>query len=294
MAAVVFGATYLIAFLLHQCVAFLSTGSAGRSFKVLSPGMLSPLGVIFGLFVPFAAAQVWSDSDRAHTAVNSEASALRSVVVLASSLPGEQEERLRTLVQRYIDEAVSEEWPLMAEGAATLSIIPPPLNEALQATLALAPATPGQEIAQREIARSLEDALEARRQRILISHAEVNATKWACLIMQAVCALLGIALVHAENRLGRRSPSVVLQPAWPHRSSSSSRMIDPSRSKSRCRPMRCCRSCPWQRPTPDRKAGPYGSIRTPGLRRPWGSSAFFAARSASAKRGGRWRSYHGR
>jgi hypothetical protein len=107
---------------------------------------------------------------------------------------------LRTLVQRHIEQTVKEEWPLMAEGAATLSIDPPELNEALRTTLALAPTGPGQEIAQREIARSLEDALEARRQRVLISHAEVNATKWACLILQAVCALLAIAIVHADNR----------------------------------------------------------------------------------------------
>ena len=38
----------------------------------------------------------------------------------------------------------------------------------------------------------------------------------------------------------------------------------------------------------------HGSMRTPGLSRPRGSSAFFAARSASANSGGRWRSYHGR
>lgn len=201
MAVAVFGATYVVAFLLHQLVALLSARGAGRSFKALSPGMLSPLGVIFGLFVAFTAAQIWNDTDRARAAVNGEASALRSVVVLASSLPKEPEERLRALVHRYIDEVVSQEWPLMAEGAATLSIIPPTLNEALRTTLALAPASPGQEIAQREIARSLENALEARRQRILVSHAEVNATKWVCLILQAVCALLAIAVVHGDNRL---------------------------------------------------------------------------------------------
>jgi hypothetical protein len=38
--------------------------------------MLSPLGVVFGLFVVFTAAQVWSDNDRASTAVSREATAL--------------------------------------------------------------------------------------------------------------------------------------------------------------------------------------------------------------------------
>ena len=217
MTVVVFGATYVVAFLLYLCVALLSAGKAGGSLKALSPGMLSPLGVIFGLFVAFTAAQVWSDSERARAAVNHEASALRSVVVLASSLPGEPEERLRMLVQRYIDEAVSQEWPTMAEGSATLRTIPPTLNDALRTTLALASASPGQEIAQREIARSLEDALEGRRQRILISQSEVNVTKWACLILcrpYAPCSPSRSFTV--TTALRRPSPSAALRPAWPH------------------------------------------------------------------------------
>ncbi|MER8431752.1 hypothetical protein [Mesorhizobium caraganae] len=137
-----FGATYIVAFILHQGIAVLSAGSTARSFKALSPGMLPPLGIIFGLFVAFTAAQVWSDNDRANAAVNREASALRSVVLLASSFPGEPEARLRTLVRSYIEETTSQEWPLMAESAATLTIIPPALNEALRTTLALTPSNP--------------------------------------------------------------------------------------------------------------------------------------------------------
>ena len=38
----------------------------------------------------------------------------------------------------------------------------------------------------------------------------------------------------------------------------------------------------------------HGSTRTPGLRMPAGSTAAFAARSASANGAGRWRSYQGR
>jgi len=200
MALVVFGATYVVSFILHQGIAALSAGSTARSFKALSPGMLPPLGIIFGLFVAFTAAQVWSDNDRANAAVNREASALRSVVLLASSFPGEPEARLQTLVRSYIEETTSQEWPLMAESAATLTISPA-LNEALRTTLALAPGNPGQEIAQREITRWLEDAFEARRQRVLVSSAQINATKWACLILQAFCALLAIAIVHSDNRM---------------------------------------------------------------------------------------------
>jgi len=66
--------------------------------------MLPPLGIIFGLFVAFTAAQVWTDNERANTAVDREASALRAVVVLAATFPGEPESRLRAFVRRHIEQ----------------------------------------------------------------------------------------------------------------------------------------------------------------------------------------------
>jgi Protein of unknown function (DUF4239) len=201
MTFVVFNATYLFAVLVQTVVGMLATGERVRAFKAVSPGMLPPLGIIFGLFVAFTAAQVWSDNDHASAAVNREASALKSVLVLAAAFPGEPEEQLQSLIRRYIEDTTNKEWPLMVRHDATLSISPAPLTEALRQTLALSPNNPGQQIAQREIATSLENAFEARRQRILVSRSHVNLTKWACLLLQAACALIAIAVVHSDNRL---------------------------------------------------------------------------------------------
>ena len=76
MALIVFGFTYLLAAVIYVVVMILAIGERARSFKAVSPGMLPPLGIIFGLFVGFTAAQVWSDADRANAAVDREASAL--------------------------------------------------------------------------------------------------------------------------------------------------------------------------------------------------------------------------
>jgi hypothetical protein len=81
----------------------LAKGERARAFKAVSPGLLSPLAIIFGLFVAFTAAQVWSDSDRANAAIDGEASALRAVVVLAAAVPGVPESQLRALVRRHIE-----------------------------------------------------------------------------------------------------------------------------------------------------------------------------------------------
>ena len=75
MALLVFGITYLLALGIHAGVAALARSGRAKSFKSVSPGMLPPLGIIFGLFVAFTAAQVWSDNDRASSAVRDRSTA---------------------------------------------------------------------------------------------------------------------------------------------------------------------------------------------------------------------------
>ncbi len=201
MALLVFGLTYLVTATIYAVITVFAVGERARSFKAISPGLLPPLGIIFGLFVVFTAAQVWTDNEKAKAEIDREASALRSVVIFATSFPRESEIQLRELIRRYIADAATQEWAMMAHRTATLRAIPAVLAEALKATLALSPSSEGQKIAQREIATALETALDARRQRIIISQSQVNLLKWLCLFMQAVCALVAIAMVHSDNRL---------------------------------------------------------------------------------------------
>jgi hypothetical protein len=51
-----------------------------------------------------------------------------------------------------------------------LKVIPPALADALGSALSLVPKTAGQIVAQREIMTAVENALDARRQRIILSH----------------------------------------------------------------------------------------------------------------------------
>jgi uncharacterized MnhB-related membrane protein len=122
-------------------------------------------------------------------------------VILAATFPKDNEYQLRVLIRRYIADVATQEWPMMARGTANLKAIPGVLVEALQATLAFMPSTEGQKTAQRELANALETALDARRQRIMISQSQVNLVKWSSLFVQAICALFAIAMVHSDNRL---------------------------------------------------------------------------------------------
>ena len=82
---------------------------------------------------------------------------------------------------------------MMARGTATLRFTPLLLVEAMQLTLALSPNTEGK--------GGCSAGARARRQRIIISQSRVNLVKWLCLFVQAVAALLAIAMVHCDNRI---------------------------------------------------------------------------------------------
>jgi hypothetical protein len=204
MAIVILGATYLMAAAIYWTVLSLAVGERARAFKAVSPGLLPPLGIIFGLLVAFLAAQAWGDVDRAHTAVNREASALRAVILLSESFPGDAEKRLRELMRQHIHHAQIEEWPAMAGRRATLTMIPTSLEQALQTALALNAQGDGQAAAQRGIVAALENVLDSRRQRILVSQSEMNWVKWMSLIIQAIGMLTAIAMVHIDNRATAR------------------------------------------------------------------------------------------
>ena len=129
----VFGLTYVVSASIYAVVVALARGARASVFKAVSPGMLPPLGILFALFVAFTASEVWGNIERANTAVDREASAAKSVLVLAATFPGEPEARLRALIGRYIEKAVTEEWPSMAHQSSGLSVTPPSLAEALTA-----------------------------------------------------------------------------------------------------------------------------------------------------------------
>jgi hypothetical protein len=125
-------------------------------------------------------------------------------VLLGAAFPGETEAKRRDLIHRHIEQAVSVEWPSMAHRSATLTIVPAQLGEALRLALTLAPSGESQVAAQRELLVSLQAALEARRQRIILSHSSLNWVKWTALLLQAGLILIAIALVHADNRTANK------------------------------------------------------------------------------------------
>ena len=203
MALVIFLATYLVAGSIGFVVAALAVNERAKGFKAVSPGILPPLGILFALLVGFIAVEVWGNFAKAKTAVETEASALRAVVLLAGAFPDQNRMSIYALVNRHIDESVNKEWPEMAQQRMTLAALPTALIEALHETLALKPADESQRAAQSEMVKELHTALDARRQRIVISESALGTVKWLGILLQGFCTLVAIAVVHSDNRLAR-------------------------------------------------------------------------------------------
>ena len=200
MATVVFLVTAIITWLIHATVTRLAVDQRARAFKAVTPALLPPLGIVYALLVAFLSAQVWNDSQRASVEVSREASALRTVDLLAATFPPDFATRLHELLSRYVTQTADEEWPAMSSQGATLAVAPAPLSEALRLSLAAVPTTDGQRVAQREMVVALEQALDARRQRIIISRSSINGVKWAGLIGVAIVVLIAIAMVQCDNK----------------------------------------------------------------------------------------------
>jgi len=81
---------------------------------------------------------------------------------------------------------------------------PPRLAEALRMAILYVPSGEGQVAAQRELISALGDALDARRQRIILSHSSINWVKWNVLLLEAALTLVAIAMIHSDNPRANR------------------------------------------------------------------------------------------
>jgi Protein of unknown function (DUF4239) len=201
MTVVVVAGTAVVNGIIFRTVFSLATAERRPAFKLVSPVMLTPLAVVFGLIVGFLAAQVWSDAEHANAAVTREAGALDTVVLLTTSFPGETGKRVRALVRQHIEDAVAREWPAMARQDRTLAMLTTADTEAIELILSIVPAGNAQTIAQREMIDAFRTALDARRERIIISRSKINWVKWTVVLVLGGLILATVAIVHCDNRL---------------------------------------------------------------------------------------------
>lgn len=199
IALVLFGLCYGLAAIIFIATAIVSPRRIAAELRQTTPVIMTPLAIIFGLLIAFLAARVWSNLDRANAYIAQEASAIRESVLLAETLSGGTPGAVRGAVKKYLQFIEAEDWPAMAESRANLRRPPPDLTEAMTALLSFVPAAPGQQVAQQRAVVAIEQALEARRNRILLSQATIAPIQWLVIFILAGLLLLTIAMVNIDQ-----------------------------------------------------------------------------------------------
>jgi hypothetical protein len=102
-------------------------------------------------------------------------------------------------VSRYLHFVDTEDWPGMLHGRANLRRLPPGLSDAQTTLLSFAPQGAGQRLAQERATNAVETALQARRDRILLSEAAISPPQWVVIIVLDALILVTIAMVHVRR-----------------------------------------------------------------------------------------------
>lgn len=163
-------------------------------FAGVVPPFINVLGVLFGLTLAFLANDTWNAHDRALAAVNREADALRSIVILSSHLPDPQRRQVEALASDYA-RAAAREWPLLArrEHSDAAARASDALLAGVTSPAIVASAPPGVVQAEIGLALAIRDGRETR---LSLSQTHVNPLKWLGMAFLGFLTMVSVAVVH--------------------------------------------------------------------------------------------------
>ena len=194
---VVTAACFFAAAVVYVVVMWLAVGKRREAFRAVSPGMLPPMGLLFGLIpvIKYAAPRASAGrngSVRAAAGCHAGRSGRHRAVRV--------ERRAARVGDPHVhpqrcERGVAGDGP--SPGDADRD--PGAARRGVQIAIRLTPRSDGEKAAQQQMISSVQSALDARRQRIILSESSVNWVKWSGVILVAVLTL--IAFVHCENRL---------------------------------------------------------------------------------------------
>ena len=199
IALIAFGACYLCAAIIFVIARVFVTQRIANELKATTPVMLTPLSVLTGLVIAFVASRIWINLDHANAVVRDEARNIEEIVTLAERLPQKVQTEMRQAVGRYLQFTREYAWPAMLSGGAKMRASVPGLTDAMSTLLSFVPENPGQQIAQQRAMVAIEQALDARRHRILLSEASVLPMQWIVILVLATLMLVTVSIVHIER-----------------------------------------------------------------------------------------------
>ena len=176
IALVVFGLSYLGTALIFVLVTSAAPHGWARDFKFIPAVALTPLVILLAVLLGFLASRVWANFDHA-------------------------EGYVRNAISAHVKAVEEDEWPAMArQQQANLARSPGVLTEAIVMLLEFDPTRTGEQVAQERAVAALEQALEARRSRIMLSGVLIDWLQWWVVVLLIVLVLVMIAMSHIDNR----------------------------------------------------------------------------------------------
>jgi len=213
IALITFGLSYASAAVMFAFSRAVASHRFATALKATTPVMLTPLAVLIGLLIAFVASRIWGNYDRAEALVRDEARAIQAALTLGERLPPRIATEMRSAIQHYLQFAIDEDWPAMLQGRAKMRATIPGLTDATSTILSFAPTDASQQLTQQRTLNALEQAIDARRNRILLSNAFVAPIQWIAIIVLAVLLLLIVAMVHIEQPLAKAMGLFILSTA---------------------------------------------------------------------------------
>ena len=176
------------------------------ALRTLAAGIVPPyigvVAVLLSLLTGFVANDAWERQPQAGRVVQAErAHALAIHDLSIASAPDMS--GLRGALFAYLDAVVREEWPSMAETGAAAPSAGQALGRLLQAAADPRTASEAGEATHAALLGAVMQLRSARSERLALSAARSDESKWLTLLVLAALTLTAIALVHCERPLAQ-------------------------------------------------------------------------------------------
>jgi hypothetical protein len=164
----------------------------------ISAPMLGVVAALFGLLLAFVIITAYENYLEASADVDREADSLASIVRDSTAFPEQDGERVRDAVRTYVRTVVDEEWGLMRGGRDSLRASRA-LDGVFAALQAVEPKTPAATGFYDDSVRQLNDALDARRDRLQAARGGLPFEMTALIIFSSIVIVGYSVLVGSPN-----------------------------------------------------------------------------------------------
>jgi len=159
----------------------------------------SAIGIVFGLFIGYAAISAWQGFKETSAVIEKEAYSLNSIYRILVAYPPDIRSHEEALLTKYVEGVIEKEWPLMREDKFEIAT-DKTLTEFTEILLLYNPKNNGELVAQQEVLRLISEYRQLRLHRIWASKYDIGSPLNICLAICAFLLVLHYSLYSMPNK----------------------------------------------------------------------------------------------